>query len=500
MADVEGRIQLSAAGGDATAGAVDRVSGAVNRMTASHKKMGEGLAGDLGARNVRLLSHEFASLAGATGPAGMGVANVIHAVIEGMGPIAIVTGLVVAAVAVWADYKKEQEEVAKKVKASFEAHSALLAKIDDVSLKGVRLTGVMRDYADAVKNMARVEREQYIVSLVRERKETLENAKALEQAIMGTIKQKVQMALSLTTLESSRVANKKEAEVLRARAYQLKATIGILETYGSTFNEVMAKQERSTAAVTKAQEALYDSSIKVFALDPGNRVMADRLRIEEDRIRTLQDLKEAGLDEATAVMMANQMAAQKTREAWFSQMSAVQGLLEGGFKDAFQALGKGSAGAAEAFKKFRDSVIGYIQDMIAKQLAFNVIAAVGGGGGTPGTSGGGGFLSFLGRAAGAIMGASTGGAAGLVMPAVASVVAQHGAVIPGPTGAPVRVSGIMHGGERVVSNNGRGAPVGGGEGGGGVHLHAGALTPDTIRLFIRSIQRAQGSRGERRFK
>lgn len=76
---------------------------------------------------------------------------------------------------------------------------------------------------------------------------------------------------------------------------------------------------------------------------------------------------------------------------------------------------------------------------------------------------------------------------------------QHGGMVPAPVGQPQII--MAHGGERVVSDTGRGAPVGG-EGGGTTNVYqfkTGVLTPDSQRTMIRQISRTQRGTGEKPF-
>ncbi len=77
---------------------------------------------------------------------------------------------------------------------------------------------------------------------------------------------------------------------------------------------------------------------------------------------------------------------------------------------------------------------------------------------------------------------------------------QHGGMVPAPLGAPRVVT--VHGGERIVSATGRGAPVGERQGAvstTNVHFHTGVLTAESQRQVIREVSRTQGSTGERSF-
>ncbi|HXI01827.1 MAG TPA: hypothetical protein VNI57_01495 [Candidatus Saccharimonadales bacterium] len=482
---MKGTVSLEARGGAATASAVDQVSGSVQRMG----QQGADAAGKLsthaevGSRNIRLLSHEVAALAGTTGPAASGLSNIAHYLIEASNPLVLLTAAVVGGVAAWVSYREEQKRVAQQTEQALQQNQKMIETMRVAEIAGVQFTGALKDYRDAVVTLSQVEREQRIAQLIQQRDELKKSLPYVNEMGVATMKESFAvMFFGKSVKDAMRDEHLSRAEK-EAQLKIINANIESLRKYGKEAPEYTDTQKRSVEALTGAYEDLYAQQIQFLALDPSKKRLASDLKIEQDELLMYRKLTEAGVSAADAMQIAQETAAVKSKQAWMDNMKEVQGLLEGGFTDAFLALGKGLDGLNKAWAKFRDDVMHYIAQMIARQTAFNIVAGAG-------NVASGGLLNGI----MAVASPAAPTAAGLM------IGAQHGAVIPGPMGSERLVVGRFHAGERIVSNTGRGSPVSGG-GGGDIHnhWHTGILTSDAVRSVMRSTRRQILSLGDRKF-
>lgn len=488
----EAVVKLGSEGGAQTAREINQTAGAMSELGAATKQMTADFSTKPDVSGWADVGKQMAFTATETGKFSGGMVGLSKSIEQArieLGGWALALdlvpglGLVEAATGAWT---AREEALARHLAEKNKELKSSIELLEGLEKAGGKLDPVQRELLETTRELEKASSARALAD-AKAHLETLKANKPRQDAVIVT------RAGTIELYKGAEGTRRYTKHLEEWREVMLKATLDV-QAAEKNFANWRKEVGSGTAALREQERALQGvrdehrmAREALELVDPAARYEIEIEAIERTRQSRLVSLSQRVADEeeyGEGLALINATAANKSALAWeretqriaaankaasaqvssdWEGAAAAMGTHVQGFATGLSSqIGSSTLDAAASFKNMADQMVAQLI-RVAVQMA---------------------IMKFIPGAAPVVS------AAGMF---------QHGGMIPAPRGQAVNV--IAHGGERIVSDTGRGAPAGG-EGGGTTNVYqfkTGVLTPDSQRTMIRQISRTQRGTGERAF-